>query len=89
MACPTCSATMSQLGCRTSGNSFFLCPRCGTYKTCDGTVGRPALVDFCRGFLVALWSQSTVGGAVSMADIKAAWERLGIRESINTEGERP
>lgn len=88
MPCPTCDHTMTELGCRTTGSPFFVCPRCGTAKLCDGVVVVPALVDACRLFPPDLWSRSSVGGTVTLADILAAWEKLGIRDSINLPGQR-
>lgn len=88
MPCPTCDHTMTQLGCQTSGNPFFLCPRCGTTKTCDGIVAVPALVEFCRRFPADLWGRSVQPGTVTLADILAAWEKTGIQEAINVPGER-
>lgn len=88
MACPTCDHTMTEMGCRTSGNPFFICPRCGTAKTCDGVVVVPALVEFCRGFISELWSRSVAPGTVGLADIIAAWEKRGIHEAINVPADR-
>lgn len=87
MSCPTCDATMTALGCKTSGGTFFICPRCGTAKTCDGTVCVPALVDFCRLFLPNL--QGTYQDGLFMTRIKEVWNMVGIRESINTPDQRP
>ena len=89
MACPTCDHTMTELGCRTSGTPFFVCPRCGTARTCDGTVLVPAVIDFARRFIGQVNGLSTVGVTVALADIRGMWEKLGIRESINVAAERP
>ena len=51
--------------------------------------GELPFFDRCRELLVTLWSVSSVGGTVSLAAIKDVWDRLGIRESINTPEERP
>lgn len=88
MSCPTCDHTMTALGCRTSDSPFYICPRCGTAKTCDGIVCVPALVDFCRRFPAELWGKSTLHG-INPIDVAAEWDKLGIRDAINLPGERP
>lgn len=89
MSCPTCSHTMMALGCRTSDSPFYICPRCGTAKTCDGVVCVPALVDFCRRFGVEVWASSSARNTVSTDELDAIWNRLGIRDSINLPAARP
>lgn len=83
MSCPTCSATMTAFGCRVTDRNFFVCPRCGTVKTCDGGVTAPDLVRRCREFE----QQYLLAGDVS--DITALLRRLGIAEAINTPDARP
>lgn len=80
MSCPTCDHTMHQMGCRSTDLPFFWCPRCGTIKTCDATVGVPVLIDRCRKF-----GESLIG---ECAEHTFQWKQLGIAESINVPTER-
>ena len=72
MACPNCSATMTDIG-----HGTFWCERCGTLKRPDETVYVPRLVESCRDF--AEKALPAKRGALWVW-----WENLGIAESINT-----
>lgn len=90
MACPTCDHTMSEMGCRTTDRPFFICPRCGTAKTCDGAVAAPALVDFCRSFRNQVFKPGANQEATfTVAELDQLWTKAGIREAINLPAARP
>ena len=76
--CPTCSHTMTAFGCKVTDRNFYVCPRCGTIKTCDGlnapTIIVPVLIERCREFEKFLPINQS---------LKATWRKLGIAESIN------
>jgi hypothetical protein len=65
---------MHKAGCQTTDLPFFWCPRCGTFRLCDGDNHAPAVIDRLRQFEEFLVGHST----------KALyeWKRLGIAESI-------
>lgn len=77
MACPTCSHTMTPLGCRVTDRTMHHCCRCGTQRLCDGEFVVPDLVRRCREFEAAAHRYETCRAAFD------AWVRLGIAEAIN------
>lgn len=84
MSCPTCSHTMTPLGCKVTDKTFYWCPRCGTIKPCqEAEATAPALVGRCREF----------EGEFDKENIaqfyRNTWNRLGIAESINAPDDRP
>lgn len=80
MNCPTCGHALHELGCKVTGGSVHLCPRCGTSRTCDGVLVVPVLVTLCRKFEREMKKVS--GGPV-------LWAALGIAECINLPEDRP
>jgi hypothetical protein len=87
MACPTCSHTMTRLGCQFQGDKTvcigtFWCPRCGTLST-EGAITAPALVGRVRTFRDGAYN----GQGLFPCD-KRLWHTLGIGESIEPESVR-
>ena len=88
MSCPTCDHTMTALGCRVTDKPFFVCPRCGTTKTCNGdTINEPVivvpdLVRRCRAFERELVASNLDFGV-------REWIRHSLSESINLPADRP
>lgn len=76
MACPTCDGTMQATGCKVTDRPFFWCPRCGTFKSCDGEVAVPALIAWCRSFQLFIDGHD--------ARLAHEWRVAGINEAINT-----
>ena len=89
MSCPTCDHTMEGLSCNDPhGRSYYVCPRCGTWKEVSGqsrpdggfvTIRVPKLVSHCREFM-------NVAVSVSTPQTVAALHRLGVIESIYPPG---
>ncbi len=89
MACPTCDHTMNGIG-----HGLFWCPRCGTLKRANTTVGAseaPKLVERCRLFELGFQPQRLLGVVdpkEAQWQMAQAWHRLGIAEAINLPAER-
>lgn len=82
MSCPTCDATMENVGMTGNGGTCFLCPRCGTFVQYfsigapERHVYVPNLVERCRELR-------------GTRPLENAWHTLGIEESINLPKDRP
>lgn len=80
MSCPTCSGTMKTLYADSESDAIWWCQRCGTikerWKSGDEESEAPALVLKCRAFEDGLGTDQASG--------MAAWNRLGIAESIRS-----
>lgn len=86
MSCPTCSHTMTPMGCKVTDKTFYWCPRCGTIKPCEEQEAvTPALVERCREFE----KTTTRVGSVDEDQLSYQWNHLGIAESINPPENRP
>lgn len=87
MSCPTCGKTMHMMGCRVTGDPLHWCPTCGTIKGCDIEPHAPALVSYARKF------EKVLGGTEHLdptpSELRMAWHRLGVAESINVSADRP
>lgn len=80
MPCPTCDHTMHLLVTDPNGIRIHHCPRCGTVSSgeydAEPSVYVPKLVERCRKFEVLVIEGYSKG--------PECWNKLGIRESINT-----
>lgn len=84
MRCPTCATPFTILGCRVSDKPLHYCVVCGTMRTCDGIMFTPLLVERCRKFECGL-----IEAEVSVDCLRDNWREAGIRDAINTPGDRP
>ena len=78
MSCPTCGHTMQATGCKVTDLPFFWCPRCGTFKRCQGEVAVPGLVHHARVF-----RESMRGGEDRIFPLAQLWRQAGMEESID------
>ena len=92
--------TMTALGCRVTDKPFFVCPRCGTTKTCNGdtpmepVIVVPELVRRCRQFENILQTERDVEivaphDKMSTQRLLEGWYAAGLNESINVSANRP
>ncbi len=88
MSCPSCSHTMQHVGITGNGGNVFHCPQCGTVSQqydAERFDYVPKLVPRCREYRKAMLTAREAGTNFGYDTL---WHTLGIRESINREGER-
>lgn len=89
MPCPTCSATLANMGLGEDGRKLFHCGRCGTavlrFDNGPDHVTVPSLVRSCRSVQIELWPSCSVPATF----FKALLREHGVIDAINTPGERP
>lgn len=93
MACPTCDHTMETIGIDDRGDSFLLCPRCGTvvvdaFGQHGDRVYVPKLVGRCREFAAQEYAAYSPEKGHGVVDAPPRWRAIGIAESINLPTER-